>query len=57
MLYSVHATADIFAALKANQDEPDVKKAMVVGVPTEDGVIEGDTRGETYNTTAQEVGR
>ncbi|GAQ83327.1 Structure-specific endonuclease ERCC1-XPF [Klebsormidium nitens] len=52
---SVHATADIFAALKANQEEPDVKKAMVVGVPTEDGVIEGDRQGETYNTTAQEV--
>lgn len=41
---SLHATADIFAALKANQDEPDMDKAMRVGVPTEDGLIEGDMR-------------
>ncbi|KAH9299438.1 hypothetical protein KI387_031120, partial [Taxus chinensis] len=41
---SLHATAEIFASLKANQDEPDVSKAMRVGVPTEDGLIEGDVR-------------
>lgn len=43
---SLHATADIFAALKANQDEPDLDRAMRVGVPTEDGLIEGDIRFE-----------
>ena len=41
---SLHATAEIFSALKSNQDEPDVAKAMRVGVPTEDGLIEGDVR-------------
>lgn len=41
---SLHATADIFASLKSNQDEPDIDKAMRVGVPTEDGLIEGDVR-------------
>lgn len=41
---SLHATADIFASLKANQDEPDLERAMRVGVPTEDGLIEGDMR-------------
>lgn len=44
---SLHATADIFAALKANQDEPDLDRAMRVGVPTEDGLIEGDIRFES----------
>jgi DNA excision repair protein ERCC-4 len=34
---SLHATAEIFASLKANQDEPDASKAMRVGVPTDDG--------------------
>jgi DNA excision repair protein ERCC-4 len=41
---SLHATVDIFASLKSNQDEPDVDKAMRIGVPTEDGLIEGDVR-------------
>ncbi|CAM6083895.1 unnamed protein product [Calypogeia fissa] len=52
---SLHATADIFASLKANQDEPDVERAMRVGVPTEDGLLEGDIRAENYNTTAVEL--
>ncbi|KAJ7544180.1 hypothetical protein O6H91_09G067800 [Diphasiastrum complanatum] len=52
---SLHATADIFATLKANQDEADVEKAMRVGVPTEDGLIEGDLRAENYNSTAVEL--
>jgi len=42
----LHATADIFVTLKANQDEPDLDRAMRVGVPTEDGLIEGDLRCE-----------
>lgn len=41
---SLHATAEIFATLKANQDEPEEAKAIRVGVPTEDGVIENDVR-------------
>lgn len=41
---SLHATADIFLSLKSNQDEPDESKAMRVGVPSEDGVIEDDIR-------------
>eukprot|EP00850_Spirogloea_muscicola_P019869 SM000201S05925 [mRNA] locus=s201:168274:173629:+ [translate_table: standard] len=52
---SLHATADIFAELKANQDEPDSGKAMRVGVPTEAGLIEGDIRDENFNTTAVEL--
>lgn len=52
---SLHATADIFTTLKSNQDEPDVDKAMRVGVPTEDGLIEGDLRAENYNSTAVEL--
>ncbi|XP_020586235.1 DNA repair endonuclease UVH1 [Phalaenopsis equestris] len=51
---SMHATAEIFASLKANQDEPDENKAIRVGVPTEDGVVEDDVRAENYNTTAIE---
>lgn len=47
---SLHATADIFAALKSNQDEPDLGRAMRVGVPTEDGLIEGDIRFEIVTT-------
>lgn len=47
---SLHATADIFAALKSNQDEPDLDRAMRVGVPTEDGLIEGDIRFEIVTT-------
>ncbi|XP_010919791.1 DNA repair endonuclease UVH1 isoform X2 [Elaeis guineensis] len=39
---SVHATAEIFASLKANQDEPDESKAIRVGVPSEDGIVEDD---------------
>lgn len=41
---SVHATAEIFASLKANQDEPDEAKAARVGVPSHDGIIENDAR-------------
>lgn len=41
---SLHATAEIFASLKANQDEPDEDKAMRVGVPSEEGVIDNDVR-------------
>ncbi|XP_068669704.1 DNA repair endonuclease UVH1-like [Aristolochia californica] len=51
---SLHATAEIFTSLKANQDEPDESKAMRVGVPTEDGIVEDDVRSENYNTTAVE---
>ncbi|XP_039141382.1 DNA repair endonuclease UVH1 isoform X2 [Dioscorea cayenensis subsp. rotundata] len=51
---SVHATAEIFASLKMNQDEPDETKAIRVGVPSEDGVIENDVRAENYNTSAVE---
>ncbi|EFJ24922.1 hypothetical protein SELMODRAFT_232247 [Selaginella moellendorffii] len=52
---SLHATAELFATLKSNQDEPDAERAMRVGVPTEDGLIEGDVRAENYNTTAVEM--
>lgn len=41
---SLHATAEIFASLKANQDEPDEAKAIRVGVPSEDGIVEDDVR-------------
>lgn len=41
---SVHATAEIFASLKINQDEPDEVKAMRVGVPSEEGIVEDDVR-------------
>ncbi|KAL0326646.1 UNVERIFIED_CONTAM: DNA repair endonuclease UVH1 [Sesamum angustifolium] len=51
---SLHATAEIFATLKANQDEPDEAKAIRVGVPSEDGVIENDVRAENFNTSAVE---
>ncbi|XP_010919790.1 DNA repair endonuclease UVH1 isoform X1 [Elaeis guineensis] len=51
---SVHATAEIFASLKANQDEPDESKAIRVGVPSEDGIVEDDIRAENYNTSAVE---
>lgn len=51
---SLHATAEIFASLKANQDEPDEAKALRVGVPSEDGIIEDDVRAENYNTSAVE---
>ncbi|KAF3336074.1 DNA repair endonuclease UVH1 [Carex littledalei] len=51
---SLHATADIFLSLKSNQDEPDESKAMRVGVPSEDGIIENDVRAENYNTSAIE---
>lgn len=51
---SLHATADIFISLKTNQDEPDENKAMGVGVPSEDGVVENDVRAENYNTSAIE---
>ncbi|XP_042495816.1 DNA repair endonuclease UVH1 [Macadamia integrifolia] len=51
---SLHATAEIFASFKANQDEPDESKAMRVGVPTNEGIVENDVRAENYNTTAVE---
>ncbi|XP_028762572.1 DNA repair endonuclease UVH1 isoform X2 [Neltuma alba] len=51
---SLHATAEIFASLKANQDEPDEAKAMRVGVPSEEGIVENDVRAENYNTSAVE---
>lgn len=41
---SLHATAEIFASLKANQDEPDETRAMRVGVPSEEGIVENDVR-------------
>jgi DNA excision repair protein ERCC-4 len=40
----LHATAEIFASLKANQDEPDETKAIRVGVPSEEGIVEDDVR-------------
>ncbi|KAK4262525.1 hypothetical protein QN277_028075 [Acacia crassicarpa] len=51
---SLHATAEIFTSLKANQDEPDETKAMRVGVPSEEGIVENDVRAENYNTFAVE---
>ncbi|RLN19875.1 hypothetical protein C2845_PM02G40540 [Panicum miliaceum] len=51
---SLHATAEIFVSLKTNQDEPDEKKAIRVGVPSEDGIVEDDVRAENYNTSAIE---
>lgn len=51
---SLHATAEIFTSLKANQDEPDEAKAIRVGVPSEDGIVEDDVRAENYNTSAVE---
>lgn len=41
---SLHATAEIFSSLKANQDEPDEAKAIRVGVPSEEGIVENDVR-------------
>lgn len=51
---SLHATAEIFASLKANQDEPNPVKATRVGVPSEEGIVESDVRAENYNTSAVE---
>lgn len=51
---SLYATAEIFASLKSNQDEPDEARATRVGVPSEDGIIEDDVRAENYNTSAVE---
>ncbi|KAL7167010.1 hypothetical protein ACSBR2_037635 [Camellia fascicularis] len=51
---SLYATAEIFASLKANQDEPDEVKAIRVGVPSEEGIVENDVRAENYNTAAVE---
>lgn len=51
---SLHATAEIFASLKANQDEPDEVKAIRVGVPSEEGIVENDVTAENYNTSAVE---
>lgn len=41
---SLHATAEIFTTLKSNQDEPDETRAIRVGVPSEEGIIENDIR-------------
>uniref|UniRef100_A0A2P2KEX4 DNA repair endonuclease UVH1 isoform X1 n=1 Tax=Rhizophora mucronata TaxID=61149 RepID=A0A2P2KEX4_RHIMU len=41
---SLHSTAEIFTSLKANQDEPDEVRAIRVGVPSEDGIVENDVR-------------
>lgn len=41
---SLHATAEIFTTLKSNQDEPDESRAIRVGVPSEEGIIENDIR-------------
>ncbi|CAN8272893.1 unnamed protein product [Cochlearia groenlandica] len=54
---SLHATAEIFTALKSNQDEPDETRAVRVGVPSEEGIIENDIRAENYNTSAVEFMR
>ncbi|RDX86604.1 DNA repair endonuclease UVH1, partial [Mucuna pruriens] len=51
---SLYATAEIFTSLKANQDEPDETKAIRVGVPSEEGIVENDVRAENYNTSAVE---
>ncbi|CAH2080160.1 unnamed protein product [Thlaspi arvense] len=51
---SLHATAEIFTTLKSNQDEPDEARAIRVGVPSEEGIIENDIRAENYNTSAVE---
>ncbi|ESQ46841.1 hypothetical protein EUTSA_v10027633mg [Eutrema salsugineum] len=51
---SLHATAEIFATLKSNQDDPDETRAIRVGVPSEEGIIENDIRAENYNTSAVE---
>ncbi|KAK9121248.1 hypothetical protein Syun_018865 [Stephania yunnanensis] len=51
---SLHATAEIFSLLKANQDEPDEIKAVRVGVPSDEGIVENDVRAENYNTSAIE---
>ncbi|KAL0372957.1 UNVERIFIED_CONTAM: DNA repair endonuclease UVH1 [Sesamum calycinum] len=40
--------------VEPNQDEPDEAKAIRVGVPSEDGVIENDVRAENFNTSAVE---
>ena len=45
---SLRATAEIFASLKANQDEPDEMKAIRVGVPSEDGIVENDVRQDAF---------
>ncbi|KAG0481780.1 hypothetical protein HPP92_012638 [Vanilla planifolia] len=54
---SVHTTAEIFVSLKSNQDEPNEAKAIRVGVPFEDGIIENDVRAENYNIAAIEFFR
>ncbi|EPS74158.1 hypothetical protein M569_00599 [Genlisea aurea] len=48
----LHATAEIFAMLKANQDEPDEAKAIRVGVPSAED--DENVRAESYNTSAVE---
>ncbi|KAK1401555.1 hypothetical protein POM88_001160 [Heracleum sosnowskyi] len=40
--WRLHATAEIFASLKANLDKPDEAKALRVGVLSENGIIEDD---------------
>ncbi|KAF3793006.1 DNA repair endonuclease [Nymphaea thermarum] len=51
---SLHATAEVFTSLKANQDEPDEAAAMRVGIPSDEGIIQDDVRAENYNTSAVE---
>ncbi|XP_021911810.1 DNA repair endonuclease UVH1-like isoform X3 [Carica papaya] len=45
---SLYATAEIFASLKTNQDEPEEAKAIRVGVPSEEGIVENDVRKLQY---------
>jgi DNA excision repair protein ERCC-4 len=47
---SLHATAEMFALLKANQDEPEPQTAAKVGVPTDQ-----DESDLLFNETAVEV--
>ncbi|KAK9275193.1 hypothetical protein L1049_022454 [Liquidambar formosana] len=41
-------------SFQANQDEPDEARAIRVGVPSEEGIVENDVRAENYNTSAVE---
>eukprot|EP00887_Chlorella_sp_A99_P005233 scaffold1.g5233.t1 len=52
---SLHATADLFQQLKANQDEPDPVAAATVGVPLEAGAAVGHPPEAVVNQAAQDV--
>ncbi|KAL3151984.1 hypothetical protein ABBQ32_001106 [Trebouxia sp. C0010 RCD-2024] len=52
---SLHATADIFRALKTNQDEPDPVSAAAVGVPLEGDGLPDAAAEAVINTTAVDV--